>query len=265
MTTTTAAPPNLVAPPPAAPATAANAVPPAGPAPTPVPQATPAEPAGPAVPTVLQAQGNPVPEESVSLNNFDVSTIQDPMLRSMATIMQTVGKGIDMDRVLGKALDRADPSLIDLAYLKEKSGANYEQLRQIAEGLVQGAAAQGEAAVQSVYALAGGKDQWAAHAAAFNKSAPPSMVNAVAKMLNSGDAEQIKAGAEIVVHLSKASGIVPNNNGTVQTGAGLSAAQALSKEAFQAEVRKLDVNSRTYRTDYAALVQRRTLGKSLGQ
>lgn len=199
-------------------------------------------------------------------NDLDAATIDDPILRSMATVMQTVGKDLDMDRVFSKAIEHGNPALLDLAYLREKGGANAPQLITIAEGIVQAVNAQADATTKEVHALAGGSTQWDASVAAFNTGAPQELRQVVALMLDSKNKSQINAGAKLVVEFAKGSGMIPNVNPLVQNGgSAVSAAQALTKEGFQAELRKLNPNAREYHAEREALFARRAMGRRLGQ
>lgn len=199
------------------------------------------------------------------LNSLDVSTLEDPILRSMATVMQTVGKDLDMDRVLGLAIARGDAGLIDKAYLREKGGDNAEQLITIAEGIVQAVEQQATAVTNEVHALAGGEPGWNVAVAAFNKTASPEMRSVVKLMLDSDKKAQITAGAKLVVEFAKQSGFVPTVNALVQNGgSAASSAQALSKESFQEALRTLDPNSRQYQNQRSELFARRQQGKQLG-
>lgn len=72
-----------------------------------------------------------------SANEFDVNQINDPIIKSMATVLQTAGKDLDLDRVLGKALSFGDPALVDVAYLRDAGGPQAAQLAEIAKGIVQ--------------------------------------------------------------------------------------------------------------------------------
>ena len=246
--------------------------------PTPTPVTPPAEPVAAnldasiaALLAAMKAQTAPpeavVPEAAVAgkLSSLDVTTIEDPILRSMATIMQTVGKGLDMDRVFSKALEHGDASLLDAAYLREKGGANAAQLQSIAEGIVQAVNAQADAVTKEIHTLAGGSTQWDASVAAFNKAAPPELRQVVAMMLDSEKRTQISAGAKLVVEYAKSSGLVPNATALVQHGGVVtSSAQALDKGGFQSELRKLNPNSREYQAQRESLFTRRQQGRQLG-
>lgn len=221
-----------------------------------------------ALTSALAPKNEPAPApQSVTgtLNEFDVASLDDPILRSMATVMQTVGKGIDMDRALAKAIDNGRVDLIDVAYLREAGGANAEQLITIAEGLVQAIEAKGAAVEKAIHALAGGEVQWNASVAAFNTSAPQELRVVVSQMLDSGKDNLRDAGAKLIVEYGKNSGQVPNVNPLVQAGAaGLQQAQALSKEGFQTELRKLNPNTREFQSQRETLFSRRKLGQQLG-
>lgn len=220
-------------------------------------QVTPVEPAAQAAPAI---QG--VPQ---NLNEFDVSSLDDPIMRSMATVMQTVGKDLDMDRAIGKALANGRVDLIDVAYITEKGGANAQQLITIAQGLVQAVEAKSAAATAKVYAMAGGQQQWDAGIAAFNSGAPQELRVVVGQMLDSGKDNLIDAGAKIIVEFSKNSGLLPQNKPLLQQGAASAvAAQALDKVGFQAELRKLNPNERGFEAARAELFARRQAGKNLG-
>lgn len=218
---------------------------------------TPAAPAAPAQAVTPPATG--------SLNTYDVNSIDDPILKSMATVMQTVGKGIDMDRALGKAIENGRIDLIDAAYLREKGGDNAEQLITIAQGIVQAVEAKGQQVTKDIHTLAGGEPVWNASLAAFNSKAPQELRVVIAQMLDSNQDNLIKAGAKMIVEYGKTSGAVPQVSALVQSGAAaIPSAQALDKAGFQEELRKLNPQARTFDAQRAELFARRTLGRQLG-
>lgn len=200
-----------------------------------------------------------------SANTFDVATIEDPIIKSMATVLQSVGKDMDLDRVIGRALAYSDVSLIDYAYIQEKGGANAAQLAEIAKGIVQQVAAKADAIEKEVHALAGGEAQWNASVAVFNQAAPQELRTVVTQMLNSTNDKHIKAGAAIVAQFGRKTGHLPqqgtpflNNAAADITGGGL------SKVQFQAELAKLKPESQGYLEARQDLFARRSLGKSAG-
>lgn len=217
----------------------------------------------PAAPAATAA-GEPAVESN--LNGYDVNSIDDPIIKSMATVMQTVGKGVDLDRAIGKAIEDGRTDLIDVAYLREVGGANAQDLITIATGLVNAVAAKSASVSNEVHALAGGQANWDAGVAVFNQAAPSELRLVVAQMLDSGKEQLIKAGAKMVVEFSKNSGKLPSVNPLLQSGASApAAAQALDKVAFQTELRKLDPNSRDFQSQREQLFARRQLGRQLGK
>lgn len=201
-----------------------------------------------------------------SANTFNVQSIEDPIIRSMATILQTTGKDLDLDRVLGRALKDGDVSLIDYAYISEKGGANAQQLAEISKGIVQAVSAKADAVTKEVHALVGGEANWIQSTAVFNQSAPHELKVTVAQMLDSTNEQFIKAGAKIVAEYGRNSGLLPQvgagllqNNATVtQQG------QGLDKRTFQAELQKLRPDTQGYTEAREALFARRSLGKASG-
>jgi len=250
---------------------------PGTPAVTPV-EPTPAAPATPdlsaAIAALTAAMAANKPQEPAapattaaadSLNSYDIGAIEDPIIKSMATVLSTVGQGLDMDRAIGKALADGRADLIDVAYLREKGGANADQLITIATGIVNAVEAKANQVTSELHALAGGEPLWNASVASFNKGAPQELRIVVAQMLDSQKDNLIKAGAKMIVEYGKSSGTVPQANPLIAGGASaLPQAQALSKEAFQVELRKLNPQSREFAADRNALFSRRQLGRQLG-
>lgn len=208
----------------------------------------------------------PAPAQPVTgLNSIDPASIDDPVLRSMAGIFLNSSQGIDIDRAMGKALATGDASLIDFAHISEKGGQNAAHLAELAKSIVSHVQAQAKQAESAVHELAGGADGWNAAATAFNQVAPQHLKMVVSQMLDSGKIEAVKAAAQMVVEYARNSGVVPTPGKFIQTGASAAgSAQALDKLQFQAELQKLDRNSRTFEQDRAALFQRRQIGKQQG-
>jgi len=200
-----------------------------------------------------------------TLNVLDPSTIEDPTIRSMAGAFKSLGAGLDFDRIFSKALESGDANLLDMAYLREKAGANADSLAGLAESIVRVISQQADTAQNAVHALAGGAANWNASTAAFNKGAPPEFKLAVQQMLNSGKDAQINAAAKLVVQFAKGQGYVPTPAGLLSTDAAPGAGQALSKADFQSELQKLNPNARDYQAQRGELFVRRALGRTLGQ
>ncbi len=189
----------------------------------------------------------------------------DPVLKSYTEMFIASSEGLDLDRVVGKALAFGDASLIDIAYLQEKGGARAANLITMAQAIVQRVQSQAEAGEQAAYAAAGDKAAWHAAASVFDQSAPAHTKMVVKQMLDSGNAEAVAAAAKTVVEFAQKSGQVVNRPGLLHAGAGGSGtAQALSKVDFQTEHAKLNTNDPAYTAKRGELFNRRALGKSLG-
>lgn len=200
-----------------------------------------------------------------SANEFDVNQINDPIIKSMATVLQTAGKDLDLDRVLGKALSFGDPALVDVAYLRDAGGPQAAQLAEIAKGIVQAVNAKAEAVTNEVYASVGGEAVWHSSVAAFNQSAPHELKVTVAQMLDSTNENFIKAGAKIVAEFGRNSGLIPQQGAPLLNSASAGVqGQGLTREQFQAELRKIDSNSPGFEQAREALFARRALGKRSG-
>jgi hypothetical protein len=221
-------------------------------------QATPAAqvPANVPAPTPL---GNP----AASLDIADAAA-SDTLLTSLTNTFATLGNGVDINRAIGNALTLNNPALIDKAYLQEKGGTNASALVALAESIVGRVQDQTKAAESAVYKAAGDKATWDAAAAAFNQRAPAHLKAVVAKLLESGNPDAIGSGAQYVLEYSRQQGLVPQQAGLVQAGAGVAGAQALSKEQFQEALFKLDKNARGFEQARAELFARRQVGKQQG-
>ena len=200
-----------------------------------------------------------------SANEFDVNQINDPIIKSMATVLQTAGKDLDLDRVLGKALSFGDPALVDVAYLRDAGGPQAAQLAEIAKGIVQAVNAKAEAVTNEVYNSVGGEAVWHSSVAAFNQSAPHELKVTVAQMLDSTNENFIKAGAKIVAEFGRSSGLIPQQGAPLLNSASAGVqGQGLTREQFQSELRKIDQTSPGFEQAREALFARRALGKRSG-
>lgn len=224
-------------------------------------------------PQVPQAQSEPDDDElqelsgvpTSNLRDFDVGNIDDPVLRSTASILLATAPDLDLDRALANAIKFGKPDLVDIAYLQEKGGANADNLITIAKSLVTQVANVADANAKAVYDIAGGQSGWDTAVAAFNQYADPAQRKMVADLLDSGKAQFIKYAAQTVVTFGSQSGAIPFTGNQVQSGqASVAASQGLSKAQFQAELAKLNRNSHDYAEQSNILLGRRQLGKQLG-
>lgn len=207
----------------------------------------------------------PEPSESVTL--LDNASGHDPVMKSMLTVFDHGAKGLDRSRALGLALSRNDPSLVDVAYIREAGGDAAESLIEVAKSIVTHTAAAVASVEKEILTSAGGQAAWDAAAAAFNKSALPGMRAYVAAEMESGNRSRILAAAALVTEQAKGAGLVPTLGTHVTPGGGDNgnpSGAALSKADFKDELAKLNQRDRQYQTKADALMERRRRGINAG-
>lgn len=190
----------------------------------------------------------------------------DPATASMIRVLQAGAPGLDVDRAIGKAVLYGDLSLIDTAYISEKGGKGAKDLMTIAEALVEQANQAAYAIQEEVFSTAGGEENWDASVAVFNKEAPAHLRKVVRTLADSGDREAVLAAAQYVVEFGQQHGVtITKGNQMRGNPSDTNAGQALDRQTFQTELRKLDPRSRDYETQYQQLLERRAVGKRLGR
>lgn len=209
----------------------------------------------------------PITDPKALLDMVDSAAQSDPVLAAQVNLLNSAVPGLDLQRAIGNALVYGNASLVDIAYIKEKAGDKAAHVETLAKSLVTYSLDAANRAVKSVYDVAGGEAQWASATAAFNKSAPQHLKVVVGELMNSGNANSIAAAAKTVVEFAKGSGAVPDVSGAIgiNGAAAPASAQALSKNEFQAELRKLDPNSRDYLEVRENLFARRRMGQQLNK
>ena len=190
----------------------------------------------------------------------------DPVIALTFENMATVAPDLNFARALGNAIDRADLSLIDRAYLREAGGDKAEKLIKLAEGMVNHVTQAVDNMVAETHTKAGGEAQWNASTAAFNQTAPAYLKSYVVDALNSADPAKIRQGVAAILDFAKQSGNLPQApQGHVRAGGGVpNAALGLSKEGYQAERLKLNKFDRNYNDLARELDARRAIGKKMG-
>lgn len=207
-----------------------------------------------------QKQGDPLDLASIDTG----SKALDIAVRSFVT--STNATQADIERATAKAIEYGDAGLIDKAFIAERFGDRAAEAVSIAEAVVEQAATQREALVQSVYATAGGKEGWDKSLALYKEHAPAGLQKALQLMFDSGDSSTVNEAAKLVVEFANNSGLVVKGAGSRQVaGAGSQESQGLTAQQFQQAMGKLNQSSRTYRDDYARLIELRRIGKQLGK
>lgn len=202
------------------------------------------------------------------LNDLDLSSLDDPQLRSLGELLVASAPNLDIERALGKAIQYMNPDLIDSRYIQEAGGASAKALLNLATTIVNTAKVQGEATVNAIYQGAGGEQNWQAAVALFNKNAPLHMRQVAADLLDSKNTTKVKSGAQFVLEYANQNGGLANapqyQNANSARG---DASQALDKKGFQTALMKLvpEHQNPNYAADRAELYRRRELGRQLGR
>ena len=171
----------------------------------------------------------------------------------------------DIERAVFKAIEYGDEGLIDEMFIRERFGDKAEQALKLAKAVVHQTNAQTTQTVNTIYNMAGTKEQWDAAVDVFKRSATPGLQNAVKAMLDSGKIDSTKEAAELILNFTQQSGAVPRVNSRIQPSASNVLSQGISAAELTAAINKLNPNSRTYNDDYRKLVDLRRLGKQLGK
>lgn len=236
-----------------------------GPAPT-TPPVTPAAPVQPVAPAVLPVV--PAAEPATADNVMDTG---NAALDAAINVFTTVTKATeaDMVRAVGKALEYGREDLIDVAFIKEKFGANADQAIQLAKAAITEKAANLVRQETEVHTLAGGKANWDAAVSVYHTNAPEYMKAAIAGLMDSG---KVKEGTQMLLEFARSQGLAPGapllDNPAVVPGA----AGALDAAGFRAELDKLykeaggrSLESGVYGDRYKSLMARRDAGRQLGR
>lgn len=189
----------------------------------------------------------------------------DPVSNALQGVL--VSNGLDVQRLLAKAVEHGDPSLVDYNYLKEKGGANADQLRSVVDALVQHQLAQEAQIEQDVYTRFGGESNWDAALAFFAAKAEPATKEYVVGMLRSRNPALVRQASNIVLDAVRGAGVTITPAGLANGGlpsGGTGGEAPLGKEAFKQEIAKLDPNARDFVEKRRQLYVRRSAGKQLG-
>ena len=186
----------------------------------------------------------------------------DPVTSSLTGILASAG--LDVHRAIGNALKHGDPSLIDIRYIREAGGASAAHLEAVATGLLTHAVNAENALASSVYSQAGGEANWRAALGAFEASAPGHLQTIVKSLYDTKNPGNVDAATKTILEFAKQAGVQITPAGVFGGGAAGGNVQALDKAQFQAELLKLDKNSRGYEQARGELFGRRQAGKQLG-
>lgn len=184
----------------------------------------------------------------------------DPAIAPAISYLEAVAadKKLDQERAFGKAVEHADARFIDEAYIKEVFGESAAQVIKTAKSVLEYAAAQQDAAVKSVYTLAGSEQNWQQASTVFNQHADADTKAALQGMLNSGDPAQLKYAAKQVIDFAVSRGALIQHHATPIGGNG--AMKGLSAKEYIDAISKRNLTE----AEYTTLKEQRKLGKQQG-
>lgn len=246
--------------------------------PTNTPPVTPEPPAqnpAPTTPSAAPTNPEPAPQPIIPVqktNTGSVWTAEDSTgdaVLDMGIDAVTRLSGCSRDdfiRIVGKAVERNDISLLDEAFVNEKYGDYKEHFRQITQALIDKRVADTETHVKVAYGVAGSEEAWKNAVGVFNQNAPEHMKLAVKTMIDNGN---VKEGAQLLMEVVRNLG-VPGSTSGLPVGNGTSKA-GLSADQFREEMNKLikeagnrSLESGIYGERYQELLARRAIGRKAG-
>lgn len=186
---------------------------------------------------------------------------------AVSAFVDSTGASVeDITKAMQGAYEAQDARYIDRDFLKSRFGDKADQAIALAEAVFETDTKAQQDLLDSVYSVAGGKEQFEAFSAAFKEHAKPAMRTVVRNMLDSGDPEAVREAASLIAEFGKQSGVTVDVQGSRHTpGAGAAPGQGLSAQEFQLARQQLNSMSRSYRADLDKLIEQRRLGKQLGK
>lgn len=180
------------------------------------------------------------------------------------------GQGVDLLAAFGSAYERRDPTLINERYLAQFDPKTVSMLKGQFQALVQSGQARDAQVEQSVYQMAGGKENWARAVQAFNTAADQQTIQAVAAAINSGDQNQLHLAVQHILRANQMNGNTIQRSGQLLNpgGGGQGNHEVMSKENFYRHLDMLEQahpkGSPQYQQHYQQLVQQRAQAKAQG-
>lgn len=209
----------------------------------------------------------PAERPSGGLNDIAPDDIDDPNTARFVRLLDAHYPNIDRERVLGRALEYGDPDLIDINYLKEVVGDQYDIVLPFFEDIVEQQSQGFEAVVNEIHEFVGGKAQWEGIANAFATNAPASVRNVVKQLVDSNKLEDVKQGIEFIVDFAQRNGLAAKQPQRVNSYGQSTGGDTLTAEQFRAALRELggrNSDPKRYDTQVEILRKQRAAGIELG-
>lgn len=210
------------------------------------------------------------PKDAPAPDEGDIELTGNPTIDAGIKLLQKVAKlqNSDVDRAMGNAIKFQNPELIDKSFLKERFGEHAEYAELLCQAYYKEAGDRTQAAVNQVFELAGGQDNWVHARDSFKAKAPAHQQAAAKALIDSG---KVSEGVSLILDYCRSQGLVVTQGAQVKGQAGLAGA-ALSASEFSAEYAKLrkeagnrSLQSGPFAARYESLLTRRQAGKSIGR
>lgn len=207
--------------------------------------------------------------EKPKLDSDNLAQTGDAVLDASIEMMQrkTGLNSADAEKILSRAFEEGDASLIDVAYIKERFGEDAGYIEQLAKAYIQHTQTQVNQVIKEVYEVAGGEENWNLYNQTFQQHADEDLKDTVATL---SDAGKFAKAARMIVKFAQESGMVPVHGQHIQ-GGGAVANGALSAKGFSEELAKLrqtyrgkSLESGTAAAQYQTLLNRRNAGRMQG-
>lgn len=215
-----------------------------------------------------KATDNPLAERpSGGLNDISPDDIGDPNAARFVRLLDAHYPNIDRERVLGRALEFGDPDLIDINYLKDVVGDQYDLVLPFFEDIVEQQSQGFDAVVNEIHEFVGGKAQWEGIANAFATNAPASVRNVVKQLVDSNKLEDVKQGIEFIVDFAQRNGLAAKQPKRLDSYGQSTGGDTLTAEQFRAALRELggrNSDPKRYDTQVEILRKQRAAGIELG-
>lgn len=203
--------------------------------------------------------GDPVADAEINTGSKALDLAVKSFIKSSGATQE------DLQRATSLAIEQGDARFIDRAFLRERFGENAEDAIALAEAVLDQANAGRQALVDSVYAVAGSKEDWDKALAVYKDLAKPGLQKILKSMFDSGDAAAVKEAAEMVIEYANASGAIAKGGNRVVASQSAAGAQGISAAELTAAINKLNPSARSYESDYTRLIELRRLGKQMGR
>lgn len=206
-----------------------------------------------------------IPED---LNEFDVSSIEDPTIRAIGRSLRMMAPDLDYNRAIGDALSTGNPKLLNTVYIREIMGDNATDVIELAKDAIQAVHTVSDNITNEVVQMVGGDAAYNTIASVFAKVASPADQEYVDSRITSRDRSKIIDAITHMANIANKSGKIPvPGQNLVGKTAGEPALEGLSMKAFQKAlntIRGTVKDPAEFAQQEKVLIRQRELGRQNG-